>query len=216
MNVSPELALAVALLALVGVLVTALVALFNARKRGDIDERLLLLKTQLDGDVTRIQQAHAERLAKLEHSQALEAADRARIKKADGVRLQALLQELDPKWIITFLRDHDFGGAFRRDDITALFRFVERTSDPDQDFLDAELQGLYLNLVATGKALSNAIALKTAPTNADLNSVLPLESRGVPRPAWVDENAKVLNDRANDFVGAFDSLIRAARAKSDG
>lgn len=215
MIVTPELAFTVALIALLGVLVTALVTIFIARRRGDLDERLLKLKAQLDAantaEMANVQHSHAERLAKLEHSNNLETEERARILKADGTRLKALLETLDPKQIISFLRDHDFGGAFRREEIFPLYRFVERADDPDQDFLDPEIEEIRRRLISAARVLSNNIALKTWPTVRDFNSARPND---VP-PARGDTNARELNDAATKFVGLFDELVRRARAKSD-
>lgn len=77
------------------------------------------------------------------------------------------MQTLDPQRIIAFLRDHDFGGAFRREDIKPSFRFVERASDPDQDFLDPALEDLRSKLAAAARALSKGLALRTAPTRGN-------------------------------------------------
>jgi hypothetical protein len=216
MSVTPETALLVALIALGGVLVNALITLVNARKRATLDERLLLLKAQLDGEVTRIQQAHAERLASLEHIQAQEAVDRARVQKVDASRLRALLQDLDPVKTIAFFREHDFGGAFRTEDIRPLYRFVERAPDPDQSFLDPSLEELRVELLNSGKALASTLAMKTSPTSAELSSVLPDAHKGVPRPDWVNANARKLNELATAFVEKFDQLVRTARAQNEG
>jgi hypothetical protein len=75
MNTTPDIALAVAALALVGVLVTALVATVNARKRGDTDQLLVNLKAELDAlnaiDLVATQNDYAKKLTDLEHAHAL-------------------------------------------------------------------------------------------------------------------------------------------------
>jgi len=205
----------VAGLALAGVLITALVAVGNARKRNALDERLLLLKTKLEGDVTRLEQLHAEQLARLEHALTCEAEERARVRKADATRLKVLLEELDPAGLVAFLRDHDFGSSFVGERIMPLFRFADGSVDPHRDFLDARLQVLYQALVDSSRQLSNGLALKTAPKTATLHEVIPVGEFGErPKLAW--EHAKQLNELATQFVEAFDRLVRAARAMTDG
>lgn len=72
MSATPEISLAVAALALIGVLVTALVAAGNARKRGDIEKRLLDLKAQYDSingiQLASVQADHTRQLQELKHT----------------------------------------------------------------------------------------------------------------------------------------------------
>jgi hypothetical protein len=116
MNATPDAALAVAALALIGVLVTALVAAYNARKRGALDRELTELKEQLAatnaGQLAekqanleaglaqvkgRLDRANAEKLAdqQAEHSQRLQDIEFAHSKSLKD--LEAQLEDLRVK-----------------------------------------------------------------------------------------------------------------------
>jgi hypothetical protein len=213
---TPEIALAVALIALFGVMVNALVAANNARKRGELDEKLIQLKATLDQlnavEMAKVQAEFSERLKLLEFDRSKQTADDDRKRKADAATLASILKTLEPNGIIAFLREHDFGGLFNRNDIAPLGRFIDQASQPDQEFLTSELEELRSRLVLLGRTLSNLIGAKTYPRHGNFNSVLPENLVNVERPPVIRENATKLNDTATDFVDSFDELVRKARS----
>jgi hypothetical protein len=213
---TPEIALAVALIALFGVMVNALVAANNARKRGELDEKLVQMKAKLDQlnavEMARVQAEFSERLKLLEFGNSQQAADEDRKRKADTATLASILKTLEPDGFIAFLRDHDFGGLFDRNDIAPLGRFIDLASRSDQEFLTSELEVLRSSLVSHGRELSNLIGAKTYPRHGTFSSVLPENLVNVERSPLIRENATKLNDTATDFVDSFDELVRKARS----
>lgn len=90
MQVSPEVTIAVAVIALIGSLIASLVVFVNASERKRIDRELIELKAFLDTRIATVLQAtkerHELRLNELEHKQAIELAEVDR-------RIQAQLTE---------------------------------------------------------------------------------------------------------------------------
>jgi hypothetical protein len=214
---TPEIALIVALIALTGVLVNALVTLYNARKRGNIDEQLLKLKAELDQlnarEMARVQTEHTETLKKLEFERTQELADGERKRKADSERFAFILELLNPQEVIAFLREHDFGGMFDRKKIAPLNRFVDISTNPEQTFLFTELEQQRVQLAERARALSKLLGLNTHPRQGPFSSVLPENYINEVRPAWVDENATEINDAATSFVKAFEEFVYQCRVK---
>jgi hypothetical protein len=116
---------------------------------------------------------------------------------------------------IRLLRDHDFGGPFRRKAIQPLFDFYETWDSPEKEFMDKELQvGLAALYKAAGE-LSNHLTGKTSPIgNGDFASVFTDSLRAAgPRPDWVKQEARVLNEQAGQFVPIYERFMRQCRDK---
>lgn len=216
MTSSPEVALGVALIALVGVLITALIAVLNARKRGDLDRQLLEVKASLDKlnslELAKVQAEHSTKLKAIEQDRASQMAGEERRRNADAATLASILSILDPDRVIAFLRNHDFGGIYDREETEPLSKFLELSRRPDAEFLSPDLEQLRKSLAAAGKRFSSSLALNTHPRQGTYNSVLPESLINEKQPPWVDENAKELNDQATEFVEIFERLVRQARA----
>ncbi|ACV36805.1 hypothetical protein [Accumulibacter sp.] len=94
-KISPEIAFIVALIALVGVLIKTLVDVYIARKRGDTDEKLVALKTELERKnaeaLETVRTDFAARLARLAHVHSVEL---ERVKMSPE-RLRLLLPKLE-------------------------------------------------------------------------------------------------------------------------
>lgn len=215
MTPTPELALTVALAALFGVLVNALVTAYNARKRGSIDERLLKLKAELDQlnskEMALVQAEHNERLKRLEFERAQGAADAERRRLADLKSLALILETLNPQGVIAFLRDYDFGSAFNREDIAPLKNFVNISGAPEHAFLFPDLEQERQQVVEEARVLSKLIGLKTFPRQGSYSSVLPDDLVNEERPDWVNRNANEINKAATAFIRAFDRFVHRCR-----
>lgn len=213
---TPEVALIAALLALLGVLVNALITANNARKSRELDQKLVRLKAQLDQlnavDLIRVQSEHSERLKTLEFTRAQRAADDERKRQTDAATLAAILTVI-PARLIQFLKQHDFGGTFNREELAPLDVFLSEAASPDREFLINELETLRTRLLESGRNLSKLIGFKTFPREHTFSSVLPAAALLGPRPDWVDDNASELNNAAEEFVSAFEELVRSSRAR---
>lgn len=209
-----------ALVALVGVLFNALVSIWNARKRGDLDRQLLELKATLDKvnalELAKVQAEHSAKLKSLEQDRTMQAAVDERRRKADSENLKTILSVLDPDRVMAFLRDHDFGGIYDREDTEPLHRFLELSQRPDAEFLSSDLENMRRSLVEGGTRLSRLLALKTHPRHGTFSSVVPENLINEERPPWVNQNAEEINDAATEFVQAFERLVRHARAAHAG
>jgi hypothetical protein len=217
MTPTPELALTVALVALFGVLVNAFVTAYSTRKRGSIDERLLKLKAELDQlnskEMALVQAEHSERLKRLEFERAQDVADGERKRIADSKSLALVLEALNPQGVVAFLRDHDFGGTFDREDIAPLRKFINLSNGPEQAFLFSDLEQKRQQMAEEARVLSKLIALKTHPRQGNYNSVLPDDLVNEVRPDWVNRNAIEINDAATAFVGTFDQFVHQCRVR---
>ncbi|MEX3853690.1 hypothetical protein AB3X94_06430 [Paraburkholderia sp. BR10923] len=116
---------------------------------------------------------------------------------------------------VRLLRDHDFGGPFLRKSIQPLFEFVETWDQPEKEFLDPELQTALANLYRAAYEMSDHLTEKTVPVgNGEQASVFPDSLRAVgPRPDWVREDARVLNEQAKMFVPIYEQFFRLCRTK---
>lgn len=116
---------------------------------------------------------------------------------------------------VRLLRDHDFGGPFPRKAIRPLFDFYETWDQPEKEFIDKELQAGLATLYQAASELSNHLAGKTVPVgNGDLLSVFSDNLRAAgPRPEWVKEEARVLNEQAHLFVPIYEEFMRQCRDK---
>ena len=170
-------------------MVNVFVVVNNARKRGELDERLKL--TELDRKD--------------------KATDDDRKRTADATNLTLLLKSLEPENLVAFLRHTDFGATFRSEEIQPLRRYINFASRPDQEFLTKELEELRCQLVFCGQTLLDLVSKKTYSRRDDFSSVLPEEFINVERPKFVEDNAAEINNAATEFVNSFDSLVREAR-----
>ena len=208
-------AIVIALIALFGALINALVAANNARKRGDLDSRLLELKANLDKlnavDLARVQAEHTTRLKELEFDRTDQRAKDDRRRSADTATLLTIIEVLQPDHIIAFLRTHDFSGIYNRDDTDPIFRFLELAKRPDNEFLNPELEIKRTRLIVVARSLSRSLGVKTHPRQGTFNSVLPETLINEERPQWVDDNAEELNRYSDEFVQSYEELVRSAR-----
>lgn len=135
------------------------------------------------------------------------------ITSADTALFDKLLKLLAPDGVILFLREHDFGGSFAREDIAPLHTFVALGKNPNNEFIDTSLESERQLLLNSASKLAMEIATKTAPNTAGYFSVLPNHLVNSPRPEWVNREAKELNEAATEFVELYDKFVRFCRTR---
>jgi hypothetical protein len=140
-------------------------------------------------------------------------AETERVTPTDVGVFEQLLELLKPSGVISFLREHDFGGSFLRDDITPLHTFVAVGGNPDNEFVDPALEKERQLLFNNASHLAMLIAKYTSPNAAGHLSVLPNRLVNSPRPDWVLREAKELNEAASAFVEIYDNFVRFCRAR---
>lgn len=116
---------------------------------------------------------------------------------------------------VRLLREHDFGGPFAKAAIQPLMDFVETWDQPEKEFLDSELQDALTNLYKAAENMAMHLMDKTVPVgNMKSLSVFSDAQRAAgPRPSWVIEEARILNEEASQFVPVYEQFLRLCRRK---
>ncbi len=136
-----------------------------------------------------------------------------KVTPADVAVFDNLMALLQPTGVISFLREHDFGGSFFREDVAPLHTFASIGGNPDNEFIDPVLEKERKILLESATELATLIAKYTSPNDFNHLSVLPSHLANSPRPDWVRREAKELNETANRFVEVFDNFVRFCRAR---
>ncbi|MEZ5615390.1 MAG: hypothetical protein R3E35_09255 [Rhodocyclaceae bacterium] len=136
-----------------------------------------------------------------------------RVMPTDIVVFEKVIELLKPNGVISFLREHDFGGSFLREDIAPLHTFVAVGGNPDNEFVNPALEKERQLLLTNASDLAMLIAKYTSPNSVGNLSVLPNHLVNLPRPDWVLREAKELNEAASAFVEIYDNFVRFCRAR---
>lgn len=134
----------------------------------------------------------------------------------DQQLFQAFLNELPTEPTIRFLKDHNFGDSFAIQTIKPLYDFVYTWDSVEKEFLDAAVEKQKKALFIIASKLVSEIAAKTVPVrDGSCASVYSdkLRASGGPRPAFVIEDANVLNATASAFVPMYEEFVRFCRLK---
>ncbi len=218
MDLLQDKSLIVAFIALLGVLINALVTAYNARKRSNIDKNLIILKSEIEklnvADLTKKQAEYSERLKRLEYELEQNSRLTERQIETDKKTLESITSMFDEVEAIYFLREHDFGGSFDRKKIDPLNKMLFYSEEVANRMVIPELEGYRKEMIKKAKELQNLIGAKTFPTKHEgtFNSVLSDEYVNKPRPKWVIEAAKEINDAATEFVASYDTFVYKARS----
>ncbi|MEX2165068.1 MAG: hypothetical protein WD823_12615 [Sulfuricaulis sp.] len=117
---------------------------------------------------------------------------------------------------VRLIRDQNFGDSFSRKAIQSLYDFVETWDQPEKEFIDKELQAALVELYRAANDFATHVVQKTVPIGkgGELLSVFSdnLRAHG-PRPDWVREDARVLNEKARQFVPIYERFLRLCREK---
>jgi hypothetical protein len=116
---------------------------------------------------------------------------------------------------IRLLKEHDMGGPILRSAIAPLYDFVYLWSSPEKEFLDEELQAGLTELYKAAAEMADRLAQNTSPIGNQTYCAVfsdSLRSRG-PRPQFVKDEEKELNDYASLFTPIYDKFIRLCRSK---
>ncbi len=207
----------VALIALFGVLINALVTAYNSRRRAVIDRKLILLKSEIEqlnvAELAKQQADYSERLKRLEHDLEQNSKLNERQITTDKKTLKKLTDMFDEVEAIYFLREHDFGGSFDREKISPLNGMMFYSDEPANKMVIKELESLRKEMINKAQVLQNLIGGKTFPqSKGNFNSVLPEEYANKKRPDWVIQAANELNVAATDFVTTYDDFVYRARS----
>jgi hypothetical protein len=133
----------------------------------------------------------------------------------DRLLFESLIATLPFEPTVRLLRDHDFGAPFLIDEIRPLYSFYETWDQPEKEFIDKELRADLAILYRSAATLSNHITEKTVPIGAGRFASVYSDSLRAdgPRPDWVLEEAKVLNEQASLFVPIYVEFVRKCRER---
>jgi len=137
-------------------------------------------------------------------------------RRHDQALFQELQRALPAEPTLRLLKEHDFGNSFRKQYVEPLYEFVATWDTVEKEFLDGTLEKKRKSLYADARALAYEIAHRTVPlSDREFASVFSdrLRNSGQPRPDSVIEDAKVLNDKATQFVPKYEEFVRVCRAK---
>lgn len=131
------------------------------------------------------------------------------------IELFARLRELLPSTgVIAFLREHDFLGAFDRDDIRPLNEFIREWDNAEHRYIDPELEVLRHALYQSVHRLCNLIAKYTSPTRMGRQSVRSDHHEYDPdREQRYHREAQEINECADQVVRSHQELFTRAREK---
>ena len=130
----------------------------------------------------------------------------------DAAIYHSLTSALPYEGVVDYVERQDFGELFLNARVDPLFTFVEKSRAPSLEFMDADLEGMRVDLVGRLNRFCNLISTETWPTNSK-------DYRAIPRE-WEDHQPvrflKVidsLNDQARDVVTSYKALVREARRR---
>lgn len=133
----------------------------------------------------------------------------------DRALFESFLAQFPVEPALNMLKDYDFGNAFRHSQIRPLFHFADTWGDVDKEFLDASLEKKRKALFEAAKQLSMEFAKRTVPVgNGEMSSVFSdrLRAEG-PRPPFVIEDARVLNEKSRELVPLYEDLVRSGKRR---
>ena len=114
---------------------------------------------------------------------------------------------------ILFLKEHDFGGSFRMSRLKELSNFVYECEDPSFEFMNADLEGLRMNLLISIRTFLSNISVKTFTNfceEHDFIQSVPSEWR-YEKPELHAEAVEMLNQGATEIAERYDDFVKMAR-----
>jgi hypothetical protein len=133
----------------------------------------------------------------------------------DRTLFKALLTDFPVEPTLNMLKDYDFGNSFWSSQMRPLFTFADTWGDVDKEFLDSSLEKKRKALLEAAQELSREFAKRTVPVgNGEKSSVFSdrLRAEG-PRPPFVLEDAKILNQKSRELVPLYEEFIRIGKRK---
>lgn len=143
-------------------------------------------------------------------------AKKPEVKAHDKALFEKFLKMLPPKQTVMFFKEHDFGGAFSRGEVRNIYTFADTWENVENEFIDPELELNNKEIYSAAFALASEISRRTVPLrDSELASVYSDNQRnsGGPRPVSVIEDAKVINQKASEFVKIYEAFVRLCRTK---
>lgn len=119
---------------------------------------------------------------------------------------------LNQNYLTEFIRDHDFGDSFPMKSIDPLFRFFEFCQNPENEFIDADLEKLRADLYKCAGEFGRMIGLETFPVESHLSERWNRIEKRDDLSSFNECRAR-LNRKANEFYEAYARFIKQGKQK---
>jgi hypothetical protein len=129
----------------------------------------------------------------------------------DVALFKELIETLKPEAVLSMFGQFDFGGSFHYDDVRPVMRFSETWGTADKEFIDKTLEEARKDVLAKAQRVSRDLAMFTRPMHGGLQTVKLANVD--PQPDLVWQEAKMINDSADEFAKSYEALIRLGRAR---
>lgn len=134
--------------------------------------------------------------------------------KRDQDFFKELTNVLPKTGSINWLREYDFGGAFRFNWLGDIRNFIDLCKHPDFEFIDDELESLKLQLLKQCNDFLDAIQSGTESINKVEFVVMRIPPKLMHKnPEKFHSIRKQINVSARNVVETYDKLIRQSRRK---
>jgi len=132
----------------------------------------------------------------------------------DAALFRDLHDLLPSQGAIAFIKQHDFGGSFRLEDLDPISNFCYEWDNPQHQFNDPELEAQRSNLLRAANYFSGSIATNTVPRDSGIQSAIPkhVDSDG-PFPEWVKQDIREIHQAADALVQEHEKMMRLGRKK---
>jgi hypothetical protein len=133
--------------------------------------------------------------------------------KVDQELFEEIKLHLDFGREIAFISDHNFGGSFRRKQLSGFVTFASRCRDPEFEFLDSDLEGIRAKLAAAVEVFLGHVGEYTFSQDPK-HQILGVEKDwAFKNPRKLDEAVEALNGSSTAIATAYGDLVRACRRK---
>jgi hypothetical protein len=137
-------------------------------------------------------------------------------KEADRQTLQRLLTVLPSAGSILFIKQSDFGAAYRQGNLDELRQFKFQCCGVEHEFIDAQLETLRTELERKITAFLTLLDLNSFPVNdhAEVYRV-PQERHKHDNSAWKEIKPVIdsINNAADHVIIAYNTLVRKGRER---
>lgn len=140
-----------------------------------------------------------------------------RFMKLDEEIFKLIRKQIYESGVITFLREYDFGGAFRSDELNPLQNLMyDIENNPEFEFIDVDLEQAYVELSNSINRFLGYSALNTFPHEVMCGyKYVPLDwlERGEETAKHYYEVVDKMNELSTNIVDNYDILAKLARRK---
>jgi hypothetical protein len=129
----------------------------------------------------------------------------------DIALFEEFLRLLPSSGCISFIKDYDFHGPFRLDNLKPLFTFLYSWDKPEREFRDRGLDRKRRELLRAADSFLQLVGHHTSPQTEHINSLSPTLQRD--QPEEYTRIGNEINSAADKVVKCHINIVRASRKK---